>query len=176
MCADRGQEDWKEENADTYVSWCTLLSPAWSDSPFPKKQLKKVPHGKNKPLTYGLAVSDWGTQSLFFLESLKELPYEGANEHKHFLLVHLRFFFLKGYYKIREKWAGCRVTNGMSWHAPSSPPQQGNSDQDLWPVKPLTQLEVCQSSALFLNLPWSTGKSSNVVVYKSSTVYCLLFA
>lgn len=40
----------------------------------------------------------------------------------------------------------------MSWHAPSSPPQQGNSDQDLWPVKPLAQLHVCRSSALFLNL------------------------
>lgn len=28
-----------------------------------------------------------------------------------------------------------KVTRGMSWHAPSFPPQQGKSDQDLWRVK-----------------------------------------
>lgn len=39
-----------------------------------------------------------------------------------------------------------KVTRGMSWHAPRSPPQQGESEQDLCLVKQLTRASGCQLS------------------------------
>lgn len=94
---------------------------------------------------------DRHTQSFLFLE-----PFQGTEwKRSKWAIVlpssRLTFFFLKGNYKIREKWVGCTESDTRNVLArPQLPSTAGESDQDLWPVKPPAQANVCQRRWLLI--------------------------
>lgn len=128
----------ENKNPDAYFSCCTLLLPSFLNSPFPNKQMKKVLHKNIYHSISTMSVLDWHTSS--FLEPFEETEWKRSKWA--IVLPHRPLhFFLKGNYKIREKWAGYTESDTRNVLArPQLPFTAGESDQDLWPVKPPSQL------------------------------------